>query len=107
MWPSVAWFLLGAVTPMVIERAKPLARGIRKRGALLTNHIQRTAHELREDIQDVMAEAAAAVNGQAEQAVEGETQYASSDLLWRRTRNGVAPSRQEIVPIPTEDVVDR
>ncbi len=105
MWPSVTCFLLGTVTPMMIERATPLVRGVIKRGRMLTNRLQKAVHEVGEDMQDLMAEASAMANARAERAAEGGTQEASSDFVWLRTSPDNGYARQKIVSRPEKDVV--
>ncbi len=90
---------------MIVERTIPLVRGAVKKGGTLTYRLQRAVHEVREDIQDLMAEASATVKIQAEGAAERGTRDASSDFLWLRTSSSNGHSRQKSAPISAEDVV--
>jgi hypothetical protein len=68
----LTWFLLGAAAPTLIKHSKPYARRALDKGLRLTHGIQRTIVELREDLQDLMAEASAAVNARANRAGAGD-----------------------------------
>jgi hypothetical protein len=68
----LTWFLLGAVAPTVIKHSKPYAHRALDRGLRLTHRVQRSVVELREDLQDLMAEASAAVTARANKAGAGD-----------------------------------
>jgi hypothetical protein len=53
----------GAVVPTAVKHSKPLAHTGLDKDLGLTHRVQRTVVELREDLQDPMAGASAAVNG--------------------------------------------
>jgi len=72
MWPYIAWFALGAAAPTVLQHAKPFAHVAVDKSLKLTQRVHRRIHELREDLQDLMAEASAAVQAQARRAGEGD-----------------------------------
>jgi len=60
VWPRVVAFVLGvAVAPHVSKAIKPVSREAMKRAVRLGDRLRRTAAEVREDLQDLAAEAAA------------------------------------------------
>lgn len=59
MWGKIFAFFLGVVlAPHVSKLFKPFAREAVKGAMLIGNQIQRTAAEVREDLEDIAAEAA-------------------------------------------------
>ncbi len=60
MWHMVANFLLGMATPTVVEKAAPTAREASSRAYQAAT---RKATRMREDLQDLFAEAAAELDG--------------------------------------------
>ncbi len=56
MWHVAAYFLLGLATPTVVEKAAPTARELSQRAYQAAT---RKATRMREDLQDLFAEAAA------------------------------------------------
>ena len=56
MWHAPIYFLLGMATPVVVEKAAPTARELSGRAYRAAT---RRATRMREDLQDLFAEAAA------------------------------------------------
>lgn len=60
MLPAVTAFLAGVVlSPVVGGVLRPVAKGTIKGAMLVAQHTKRIAHEVREDLEDLTAEAAA------------------------------------------------
>ena len=65
MWQCGAYFLLGATVPLVGKFAKPMARKALKTGIVASRAAQRVVARVREDLQDIVAEAAAEADSKA------------------------------------------
>jgi hypothetical protein len=63
MWQKAVLFLAGVVAaPIVKPVLRPVAREAVKGGLMLSNYVHKLALEVREDLEDLTAEAAAEIN---------------------------------------------
>lgn len=65
MWKSLLAFLAGVVTAPYVTRAlKPVTREVVKGSLLVGHQLQRITAEVREDLEDLAAEAAAGIGSE-------------------------------------------
>lgn len=59
MLNCTTYFVIGLATGVFSNKGKPLARALLKQGVLLVSAVQQKTIQLKEDVQDVIAEAKA------------------------------------------------
>jgi Protein of unknown function (DUF5132) len=59
MWQCLSAFALGMVAPVVAKSGKSILRTVVKGGLIASDRVQRSIVQVREDFEDLVAEAAA------------------------------------------------